>query len=69
MLTVSQVMAQLGISRSTVRRWIRAGYLTAYTTPTGQYRFNRQDVENLLSAAWQREVARLPASVRQALPQ
>ena len=37
----------LGISYSTIRRWIREGRLRALRLPTGQLRVAKKDVEQL----------------------
>jgi excisionase family DNA binding protein len=38
----------LGISTPTIRRWIKAGRLKPKRTPTGEYRFRRSELDNLL---------------------
>jgi excisionase family DNA binding protein len=38
----------MGVSVDTLRRWERAGRITAVRTPTGHRRFKRSDVEALL---------------------
>ncbi len=45
MLAPADVQRQLGISYSTVHRWIKDGRLRAIRLPTGQTRILREDVE------------------------
>jgi len=47
----------LGISYSTIRRWIREGRLQALRLPTGQLRVAKKDVERLQSCGVTRETA------------
>lgn len=39
------------VKPSTVKKWAKAGKLTAVMTPGGQHRFRRADVEALLTVA------------------
>jgi MerR family redox-sensitive transcriptional activator SoxR len=48
-LTIGEVAARFGVTVPTVRAWERAGKITAVRTPGNQRRFNRADVEALLS--------------------
>lgn len=38
----------LGVSMPTMRRWIKAGRLKPKRTPTGEYRFRRSELDQLL---------------------
>jgi excisionase family DNA binding protein len=49
-LPVSAAAALIGISADTLRRWEKAGRITAVRTPTGHRRFRRTDVLELLTA-------------------
>ena len=48
-LTVGEAAETLGVSRSTLRNWDRAGKLSAYRHPVNGYRlYSRKDIEGLL---------------------
>ena len=48
-LTVGDAAATLGVSRSTLRNWDKAGKLKPYRHPVNSYRlYNRQELEALL---------------------
>lgn len=47
-LTFEAVCERLGISKRTLRRYINAGHIQAYTLPTGALRFMPADVAGLL---------------------
>jgi len=49
-ITTSEVATLARVDVSTVRRWVEKGELTpSMKLPGGQYRFNRDDVLNLLT--------------------
>jgi excisionase family DNA binding protein len=49
-LTVGEAAAKLGVSRSTLRNWDRAGKLTPHRHPINGYRLYQQsELENLLA--------------------
>lgn len=49
-LTVGEAAAALGVSRSTLRNWDKAGKLTPYRHPINRYRlYSRRELENLLA--------------------
>jgi excisionase family DNA binding protein len=45
LLTVAQAGKMLGVSRSTVRLWEKAGRLSSVRTAEGQRKYRREDVE------------------------
>ena len=48
-LTVGEAAEQLGVSRSTLRNWDKAGKLMAYRHPVNGYRlYLREELERLL---------------------
>ena len=47
-LPVGTAAALIGISADTLRRWEKAGRITAVRTPTGHRRFKRDEVLALL---------------------
>lgn len=48
-LTVGEAAFTLGVSRSTLRNWDKAGKLKPYRHPINSYRlYSRQELENLL---------------------
>lgn len=47
-LTVAEVAAYFRVDPSTIGRWVKLGNLKAHTTPSGRYRFRREDVEAFL---------------------
>ena len=48
-LTVGEAASTLGVSRSTLRNWDKAGKLKPYRHPINGYRlYNRQELETLL---------------------
>lgn len=48
-LTVGEAASTLGVSRSTLRNWDKAGKLKAYRHPVNGYRlYNRKELETLL---------------------
>ena len=49
-LTPGAAAAQLGISIETLRRWEKAGKITAFRTPGGQRRFDRAEIDRLRAA-------------------
>lgn len=51
LLTVSQAADLLGVSGDTVRRWERAGRISAFRTPTGHRRFYRSEIELIRTAS------------------
>ncbi len=50
MYSVYRVAAQLGVTASVVRYWIRAGKVRAIATPGGHYRIRQDELDRLLSA-------------------
>jgi excisionase family DNA binding protein len=46
--TTGDVAKLLGVSDRTVVNWVRAGLLSAFTTPGGHRRFRAPDVETFL---------------------
>lgn len=50
-LTVGEAASLVGVSRSTLRNWDRAGKLKAFRHPMNGYRlYRREDLEDLLEA-------------------
>lgn len=49
LLAVGDAAAALGVSVDTLRRWERAGRISALRTPTGHRRFRREDLDQLLT--------------------
>lgn len=48
-LTVGEAATTLGVSRSTLRNWDKAGKLKPYRHPVNGYRlYSRQELDNLL---------------------
>jgi excisionase family DNA binding protein len=58
LLTTGEVARAYGVSTSAVRRWVKAGRLPGFQTPTGQLRVRASDVEDLIAAS---SVVELPA--------
>jgi excisionase family DNA binding protein len=52
---VGEASAILGVSRSTVRRYVEQGHLPARRLPTGILRLKREDVERLARESDQRD--------------
>jgi excisionase family DNA binding protein len=48
-LRLSDAAAIIGVHPETLRRWADAGKVRSFRTPGGQRRFDRTDVENLLT--------------------
>lgn len=48
-IPIGEVAKLLGVTVGTVRRWDKAGRISAVRTPTGHRRFSRDDVLALLS--------------------
>jgi len=49
-LTVGEAAAKLGVSRSTLRNWDKAGKLSPHRHPINGYRlYNRSELEELLA--------------------
>ncbi len=48
-LTRSEVARVLGVHPSTVARWASNGFLSYFHTPSGERRYHRSDVEDLLN--------------------
>lgn len=46
-LTPAQTASALGVSVDTLRRWEKAGRITAHRTPGGQRRFPTTEIERL----------------------
>ena len=51
LVSVGTAARMLGVSDDTIRRWADSGQLPAIVLPSGHRRFQRTDVEALLSAA------------------
>jgi excisionase family DNA binding protein len=49
-LPVGKAASLIGVSTDTLRRWEKAGRITAVRTPTGHRRFRRAEVLALLEA-------------------
>lgn len=49
MLTTSEAAEQLGVSRSTVLNWCKAGYIRAIQYPSGQWRIAPSEVARILT--------------------
>jgi excisionase family DNA binding protein len=49
LLTTRRVAALLGVSQSTVERWIALDRLKAIKLPSGHYRIRRSEVDRILS--------------------
>lgn len=49
MLTTSEAAEQLGVSRSTVLNWCKAGYIQAVQYPSGQWRIAASTVAQILT--------------------
>jgi excisionase family DNA binding protein len=49
LLTTSRVAKLLGVSQSTVERWIALDRLKAIKLPSGHYRVRRSEVDRILS--------------------
>ena len=47
-LKTGEVARIFGVGQDSVRRWMKAGYLPAWRTPGGHFRFTTQDVAALL---------------------
>jgi excisionase family DNA binding protein len=48
LIGIKKAAERLGIHPETLRRWDRAGRITAYRTPTGIRRFKLADLDNFL---------------------
>lgn len=48
-ITTKSACQHLGVSRATIRRWIAAGILSPRRTPTGEFRFRRSELDQLLN--------------------
>lgn len=51
LLPIGEVARRLGVSVDTIRRWDKAGKITAIRTPTGHRRFHVAEVDRLLGTA------------------
>lgn len=51
MLTTSEAAERLGVSRSTVLNWCKAGFVQAVQYPSGQWRIATSEVERILTPA------------------
>jgi excisionase family DNA binding protein len=47
-LTRREVAAMFRCDQATVARWVKKGLLPSFTTPGGNHRFHRADVERLI---------------------
>ena len=57
MLRPKEVCERLGISYTTLRDYVRRGYIKPVLTPDGKWRFREEDVERLIGAVRSRKVA------------
>ena len=48
LLTTTDAAALLKVSGETVRRWVEAGRIRHVRLPSGQLRFHRADIEDIL---------------------
>ena len=48
-VTTGVISQYCGVSRVTVMRWIKKGYLTAFKLPSGHYRIHRDDFSEFLA--------------------
>ena len=62
LMTPAEVAAAFSVNPKTVTRWAEEGRLSALRTPGGHRRFPRAEVEALLSAEAQEEIAARSAS-------
>lgn len=56
-LTVGDVAEMLHVHPDTIRRWSAQGAIKSWTTPGGQRRFRRSDIEALLAPVEPSEAA------------
>jgi excisionase family DNA binding protein len=49
LMTVAEVAAAARVSDETIHRWVRLGRLSCVKLPSGLKRFNRAEVESMLS--------------------
>ena len=49
LLTTAEVAERLGVSRSTVLNWCKAGYVQAVQYPSGQWRIPASEIERILT--------------------
>jgi putative resolvase len=56
-LRPKEVCERLGISYTTLRDYVRRGYIKPVLTPGGKWRFREEDVERLIGIVKQRRVA------------
>jgi excisionase family DNA binding protein len=69
LLKTSEVARLLGVTRSTVLSWAYRGLLDHATTPGGQLRFHRDQIETLLATGHDRtEPDRAAAPQGEAMP-
>jgi len=47
-LSTREVLSMLGISRTTLDRWAKNGTLNFFRLPSGQRRFFREEIENIM---------------------
>lgn len=48
-LTPTEVAAQLGVSKETIRSWADKGLIECWRTPTGYRRFRQSDVDAFIA--------------------
>lgn len=51
LLTSGPAAQRAGVHRDTLKRWARLGYIPAVRTPSGQFLFNPEDLDDLLHPA------------------
>ena len=47
-LSTREVLSMLGISRTTLDRWAKNGTLNFFRLPSGQRRYFREEIENIM---------------------
>ena len=50
-VSIGEAARALGVSAETLRRWERAGTITAIRTPTGHRRFPRTELDRIKAGA------------------
>lgn len=50
-MSVGEAAALVGVHVDTLKRWEKAGRISSFRTPLGHRRYNRADVEALLTSS------------------